>query len=281
MPDETMPLADRVSHFSWTSVIAGAVAGAALSFILLTFGAAVGLSVSSTAPTWRDTSVALVILSGLYLILQALAGFGLAGYVAGWLRTGAATTGEAAENWDGAHGLAAWALAVLMGAVVAIGIGAHSISNLAPAAASPSATSAEPVLSYELDRLLRSNRRPPNVDVGTERAEAGRVLLTANSHSGVAAEDRTFLIAQVGALTGIGQPDAERRVDTAIVNARSAIRRSRATSVLLAFSLAAATLLGAVAAWGAAVAGGRHRDGAPTPNWMRSGPKLGRPMTLP
>lgn len=278
--DETLP-AERVSHLSWSAVIAGAIAGAALSFILITFGTAIGLSISSTAPTWRDTSVALVILSGLYLILQALAGFGLAGYVAGRLRGGVATTGEAAENWDGAHGLAAWALAVLMGAAVAIGIGAHSAASLAPASTAPSTTAAEPVLSYELDRLFRSTRRQQNVDMSAERAEAGRVLLTANSRAGVAADDRTFLVSQIGALTGLGQPEAERRVDTAIGNARSALRRSRATAVLLAFSLAAATLLGAVAAWGAAVAGGRHRDGAPVPGWMTGTPKFGRSRTMP
>src|SRR5688572_6474070 len=114
------PVADRVATFSWTAVIAGALAASALSFILLTFGAAVGLSISSTAPTWRDTSVALVLLSGLFLILQAAASFGLGGYVAGRLRSGAAMTGDAAENWDAAHGLAVWALAVMLGAAVAV-----------------------------------------------------------------------------------------------------------------------------------------------------------------
>lgn len=278
---EDARVGDRLSSFSWTAVIAGALAGSALSFILVTFGSAVGLSISSTAPTWRDTSVALVLLSGLFLVLQAIAGFGLAGYVAGRLRGGTALPGSDAENWDGAHGLAAWALAVMLGAAVAIGIGAHSVANLAPNATSPRTTSAEPLLSYEIDRLFRSTRRPPNIDVSAERAEAGRILLAANSHSGVAADDRTFLVAQVGALTGLAQPEAERRVDAAIVNAKSALRRSRATSVLLAFSLAAATLLGAIAAWAAAVAGGRHRDGAPQPLWM-SGPSFGgRPTTLP
>jgi hypothetical protein len=38
--------------------------------------------------------------------------------------------------------------------------------------------------------------------------------------------------------------------------------------VILAFSIATAMLLGAVAAWAAACAGGRHRDGAALPEWM-------------
>jgi hypothetical protein len=39
----------------------------------------------------------------------------------------------------------------------------------------------------------------------------------------------------------------------------------------LAFSLATALLIGAAAAWAAAIAGGWHREGAPVPVWMSSG----------
>ena len=55
-----------------------------------------------------------------------------------------------------------------------------------------------------------------------------------------------------------------------ILNAKTAIARSRRSTVILAFSVATAVLLGAVAAWAAACAGGKHRDGAPLPEWMRS-----------
>src|SRR5690242_4992192 len=72
----------------WTAVVAGAFVAAALSSILLSFGIGVGLSVASTSPTWRDTSVALVLLSGFYLILQALVSFAAGGYVAGRLSFG-------------------------------------------------------------------------------------------------------------------------------------------------------------------------------------------------
>ena len=42
--------------FQWGPIIAGAIAAAALAFVLDTFGLAIGLAVSSAAPTWRDTS---------------------------------------------------------------------------------------------------------------------------------------------------------------------------------------------------------------------------------
>ena len=257
------------SYLQWTPVVAGAICAAALSFILMTFAAAVGLGVSSTSPTWRDASVALWILSGLYLILQALLSFGLGGYIAGRIRTSLAENStEEVENRDGLHGLAAWALAVVMGAALAGLIGASAINRPSVPTTSANSSAAEPILSYELDRLFRSARRPANVDLNSERAEAGRILLTSSSHEGVSADDRTYLIQQVAATTGLAAADAERRVDNVIASSRTALARSRRSTIILAFSLAAALLLGAVAAWAAASAGGRHRDGAPLPEWM-------------
>ena len=75
-----------VKYVQWGPVIAGAVTAAALAAVLHAFAGAIGIAVSSTAPTWRDASVALWILSGVYLILVALAAYGLGGYIAGLLR---------------------------------------------------------------------------------------------------------------------------------------------------------------------------------------------------
>src|SRR6478672_9153682 len=77
------PIGVLPRYFHWTPVILGALVATALSSILLAFGATVGLGISSAAPTWRDASAALWILSGLYLIIQAALSFGLGGYIAG------------------------------------------------------------------------------------------------------------------------------------------------------------------------------------------------------
>ena len=45
-----------------------------------------------------------------------------------------------------------------------------------------------------------------NVDLGTERAEAGRILLTTSSHSGLSTDDRSYLIQQVGRAYGLSGP---------------------------------------------------------------------------
>src|SRR5215467_4846512 len=81
-----VPVAAAVPFPEWGPIIAGGIAAAALALVLHAFALAIGLSVSSTAPTWRDTSFALVLLSGLYLILAALASYGLGGYLAGLVR---------------------------------------------------------------------------------------------------------------------------------------------------------------------------------------------------
>src|SRR5438105_4585506 len=59
-------LAERILYLTWGPIVAGAIAAAALALVLHASALAIGLSVSSTAPTWRDASFALVLLSGLY-----------------------------------------------------------------------------------------------------------------------------------------------------------------------------------------------------------------------
>lgn len=250
----------------WSPIVAGALAASALSLIMLSFATALGLGVASTAPTWRDASVALWLLSGIYLIFQALISFGCGGYFAGRVRIPYVSATEETETRDGLHGVVSWALAVLIGAVL-VALVAWASSR--PAATTQPTSLSEPsVLSYELDHLFRAPRRPPNVDLTAERAEAARILMTSSSHEGVAIDDRAYLIQQVTALTGLAAPDSEKRVDATIANARRAISRARAASVIVAFSAAAALLFGAVAAWAGAAAGGRHRDGTPISDWM-------------
>ncbi len=269
----------------WSSVFAGALAAGAMSFILVGFGVAVGLGVSSASPTWRDASAALALLSGLYLIIQAIISFGFGGYIAGRTTRPApalATIEDDGERRDGLHGLTAWALAVLAGAALLALLGAAALDRSPMRSSASNVSAAEPLLSYELDKLFRAPRRAPNIDLRDARAEAGRILMTSSSHSGVSTDDRTYLIQQVAGLTGLQAPDAERRVDALIADSRTAINRARRNSIIVAFSVAAATLIGAAVAWAAAVAGGRHRDGEPLPNWMSSSNRFHRnPRAMP
>jgi hypothetical protein len=260
---------DAPCALQWTPIIVGALTATALSSILVTFAATVGLGVSSSAPTWRDASWALWLLSGIYLIFQALISFGCGGYVAGRMQSPIDNANpEDTERRDGFHGVAAWALAVVLGTLLAafVGMAANRPSTLA---AAPSGT--EPsVLSYEIDQLFRAGRnKPANADLAPARAEAGRILLTSSGHNGVSTEDRGYLVQMVSGETGLTGPDAARRVDNVISDSRKAISRARASTIILSFSIATALLLAAVAAWAGAEAGGRHRDGMALPGWMK------------
>src|SRR4051812_34927791 len=263
------PIGAPPRYLNWTPVVVGALIATALSSILLAFGATIGLGVSSTAPTWRDASAALWILSGIYLILQAALSFGVGGYIAGRANVRLATLNDAEiQQRDGLHGLASWALAVVLGVVLAAIIGSATLNRPNSNGSSARTSAAEPLLSYEIDRLFRPLRRAANVDLSQERAEAGRILLTSSSHSGMSSEDRSYLAQLVAANTGLAGAEAEKRVDAVIATSQAAIAKSRRSSVILAFSVAAALLLGAVIAWAAAGIGGRHRDGGPMPHWM-------------
>ncbi|WP_457492136.1 hypothetical protein [Tardiphaga sp. P5_C7] len=208
-------------------------------------------------------------MSGLYLILQAALSFGVGGYIAGRTNVGLAALDTAEiEQRDGLHGLAAWALAVVLGVALAAFIGSATLTRPNSNGSSARTSAAEPLLSYEIDRLFRPLRRAANVDLLQERAEARRILLTSSSHSGMSSEDRSYLAQLVAANTGLAGAEAEKRVDAAIATSQASIAKSRRSSVILAFSVAAAILLGAVIAVAAASVGGSHRDGAAMPHWM-------------
>ncbi len=252
-----------VANFDWTPVVAGAFAAAALGFVLHAFALAIGLSVSSTAPTWRDASFALVFLSGLYILLVALASYGFGGYVAARLRARLGAPPEEVEFRDGLHGLMVWALATLLTGLLALAA-VQAVPRLAApsgATAGPSSSVAgENIIAYDLDKLFRGERRPAG-DMGYVRAEAGRILLTTASHTGMTGDDRAYLVRLVATTTGLAPADADRRVTEVAGEAKSDIDRARRSAVLLGFMTGAAALLGAVMAWFAACAGGRHRDG--------------------
>ena len=252
----------RTSFLQWGAIIAGALVAAALSLVLITFGSAIGFGVLSSSPTWRDASPALTVASGIYLLLAALVSFGLGGYVAGRLRERWHPTAHSnvVEFRDGIHGVLSWAIAAVVSGLIIAASVAGVASKVVGPANSPTTTTGEPLIAYELDRLFRADRHPPQPDLNYSRAEAGRILLAASGREGITPEDRAYLVRLVAADTGAPPPDAERRVDTAITAAATAVHKARRSAVILGFCTAASLLAGAVAAWYGACAGGRHRD---------------------
>jgi hypothetical protein len=256
-------------YLHWGPILAGAVVAAALSFVLLSFGSAIGLAVASPSSSWRDTSSALALLGGLWLLLTSLASFGLGGYLAGRLRASwSAAVPEEVEFRDGIHGLLVWGLAIIIGAFLAFGA-ARSVAGRVDTT-TPTASTAEPLLAFELDRLFRSDRKPTDPLNDSElRAQAARIITTGLGHTGMAADDRAYLVRLVEARTGLPQPEAESRVNQAISQSSDAIARARRGAVILAFMVAASLLVGAAVAWLTSAHGGQHRDGAVAHHFWR------------
>lgn len=255
---------------SWGAIAAGAVVAAGISAVLLAFGSAIGLSVMSTAPTWRDSSVLLWIISGLYLVFVALASFGFGGYVAGRMRTPMRPdVSTETEFRDGIHGIITWGLAVLIAAVLALGGAAVTAPAVAPSGAQgPSASVAgESILASELDELFRSDRHLADNEITYRRAEAGRILLKTSGHNGVPESDRDYLIDATARTAGISDSAATERVDRVLAEAKVELRTARHAAILEAFMVAAALLLGAAVSWFAAAEGGRDREAGTAPVW--------------
>src|SRR5829696_6788363 len=197
-----------IHYVEWTPVIAGAIAASALSFVLFTFGSSLGIALASSSLNWRDASVALAMLSGLYVILTTIASFGFGGYIAGRLRSrwAASADTDEVEFRDGIHGLLVWALAVALGALLASVAAAAVASTSAPTASLPNTTAGESIIAYDLDRFSRTQQAPPSAaDMSYSRAEAARIAMRAASprNRNDLSEDRAQLVRIVSARTGL------------------------------------------------------------------------------
>jgi hypothetical protein len=257
------------SPVQWPAILAGAFAAAGISFTLHAFAAGVGLSVYSTAPTWRDSSAAYWILTGLYLLFVALAAFGVGGYVTGRLRTPWQAVDDESEFRDGLHGLIAWGVAIVMTAVLALGVAAVAAPAAVPGGGSVGATQSvagENIIASELDELFRTDRDLSNISY--RRAEAARILLKASSHDGVREPERRYLSIVVANVTGMDLERAALRVDQQIAAARTELNRARTAAVLQAFMVGVALFVGAAVAWLSACQGGQDRHGGVFPGWQ-------------
>jgi hypothetical protein len=261
---------DSVSAVSWASIAAGAVVAAAISLALLALGA--GLGLSSISP-WADSGLSASTFSfatGAYLVIVAVMSSAVGGYLAARLRT--KWTGVHSNEVffrDTAHGFVAWAFATVLSASV-LGAAATHIVNGAAAgiapAASQAASSVNPSQVF-VDRLFRVDQPAAPAAAASAnnqdpRAEVLRLwTVDFNENGDLADADKAYVGRVVAAQTGLSQPDAEKRVNDVIVEAKAALDRARSNAAKLAFWMTAALLFGAFAASLAAVEGGQLRDG--------------------
>jgi hypothetical protein len=246
---------------SWAAIAAGAIAAAALTLVLLAFGAGMGFSAVSP---WGNSGVSastFQIGSGVYLIVVAMLASTIGGFIAGRLRTKwvGLHTHEVFFR-DTAHGFLAWGLATVLSAAFLTA----AASNIAGGASWGLVPEAGGLVDYYVDALLRSNPAASQniTDVEATRREIARILTTGFRGGDVPAPDRTYLAQVVAVRTGLSQEDADKRVSDVINQAKTVLDDTRSATAKLSLWLTASLVIGAFCASLAATEGGYIRD-----NW--------------
>jgi hypothetical protein len=253
------------SAASWPAIVAGAVASAALTFVVLSFGAGLGLSVVSPWGNAGVSATTFKIGTGLFLIVIAMLSSSIGGYVAGRLRTKwTAVHSDEVYFRDTAHGFLSWALATVVGlgllAAPASGILGNVASGVSPAA-SDAASQSGPVAGY-VDALFRSDN-PQQQEQGRGDGARGELtrMLSASKGLDLDPADRTYVAKIVASRTGLTQADADTRVTTVLNQAKADLDNARKAAAQVAFWLTASLVIGAFCASLAATEGGAIRDG--------------------
>jgi hypothetical protein len=261
-------------EFSWSAVIAGALAAAAMIFLLLFIGSGVGLSLVSVPQGNAQTAQSAITLGAIYFFAAQAFGFAVGGYLAGRLM------GPVLENKDEelfhatTHGLVVWALGVVATAtVIAISglVLVSSATNATAIVSSASQTNQREALTpttvgYWTDVLFRPAGQPVSPNAASAggqadaKAEAGRILTVGLLHGEKLSQaDHDQLARLVSQTTGADMSEAAGRVDAVqtrihqdeVAAAEAARKLARYVSIWLAASLC----FGALVAAGAAVSG--------------------------
>ena len=281
------PARAGTSYVEWGAVFAGALTASAISFVLLTAGAAIGLSLISpyAGESYSKTAASVAVF---WSVAVPILSFLIGGYIAGRMRSAweAATTDEV-QFRDGMHGMLVWALSIVAGGLLAF-LAAGTLVNSSAQVAAGAMSNRDAVVAPAIDTLFGATvaqtapapaatppaapaRTPaPSAVPGTgeravvpdseARAVIARTLASAAAAGELTPTQKRTLAQIVSERTGISQADAEKRVDQAYKDAVAAVDNARKAAVLTALATATALLVGLLAAWFAAQNGGRHRD---------------------
>jgi hypothetical protein len=247
----------NASTVSWAAIAAGAFVAAALSLVLLSLGAGLGLSSVSPWNRAGSPSTGAHAAAIVWLIVNEIVSSAMGGYLAGRLRTkwvGVHT--DEVYFRDTAHGFLAWSVAVVMT------VSFMASASVAMVGDSPISTRpAGDANQYFVDSLFRSGSVSKSGDDAAIRAEAGRVLVhPLSSKEQMSTADRNYLAQLVATQTGLSEPAAQNRVANVLTDATQALENDRKAAAHLLLWIFIALLIGAFSASFAATIGGRQRD---------------------
>jgi hypothetical protein len=273
------------SYVDWAAIIAGAVVATAISFILFTFGSAIGLG-SLSPYTGAPPGLLAALLAAVWVVFVAVSSFMAGGYLTGRMRHRFHDASERESSArDGMHGLIMWGLAVLIGAMLAANSLAGVVKTTSTVAAAGAAGAAGGAAAgaqqggsnspfvLVTDALFRTTTevtppagaQPPNPGMRVQtRQEVDRILARGVARGEIVKEDRAYVATLVSRETGIPQAEAEQRVNTIIdktvADAKKAADTARKTAIMVACLIATTLMVSGAGAFFAAVRGGDHRD---------------------
>lgn len=270
-------------HVDWPAIFVGALLATAVSFVLNTFGAAIGLSVVSPFGGEGVGGTTLLIAVALWTIWVLVSSHMAGAYVTGRMRRRLFdATEHESDVRDGVHGLAVWALGVLFGAFLVaatVDTAARTGAQVASAAGGAVEEVAGSGYEYELNQLLR-----PAEPGGLSSQPESRAAIVADllpiiersvERGEISQPDRAYLAGTVAAETSLSEQEATLRVNqiaatvqASVEEAQQAAETARIATVLSAFVLAAALLIAAAGSWWAAGVGGAHRDEETVIRWF-------------
>ena len=274
------PTADGRGYLDWGAIIAGAVLAAAVSFVLYSFGAALGLSFTSPRFGSGASGTTFVIFAGAWLVLTQVASFGVGGYLAGRLRRridGAKS--DEIDLRDGSHGLLVWAIVILVSTVLltsGLFNAAQTAANAVGGSISAVAETAPDVdAEYLADTLMRDGSAEGSAMSEDTREAIGRIVQQTLVTGELNESDMAYLKSTLADAAGIEESDVEARIQALqeqVAEARQAAVEAADTArrwaVIAGFLAAAVLLVSAASAYLAAAMGGRHRDsGTAIPRW--------------
>jgi hypothetical protein len=278
-PDEVS--SNIFSSLDWRAIVAGAIGAAAISAVLLAFGSALGLSMTSARPYGGFSGTTLAIVLTLWFAFVHVSAFAAGGYISGRARSPFKGSASEIEFMEGSHGFLVWALGTLLGVyLLASAVGgiankaADAAGRVAEGATSAVTSSAAELASYNLDRIMRkapvaSNPADTAANVQTAN-ELTRILGNAVVQGSLPQPDKDYLVQTIVVRTGLPAQDATARVEDAYntllkaktdaeAKTRDVAEKARKNSILGAFLTAAISLAGLVAAVWGAVCGGKDR----------------------
>ena len=272
------PARSGTSYVEWSAVFAGAVVASAISFVLLTAAAAIGLSLVSPyeSESYGRLAVSLAVFWSIAVpILAFLAG----GYIAGRVRSAWSDPAKDEVQFrDGIHGLLVCSLSAVAGGLLAF-LAASTAAQIGGQVAASARSDRGAIVAPAIDTIFGASvaqaaaapadqppatRAAPAAHAAAVDADArgavSRTLVAAAASDQLTPAQKQTLAQIVAERTGLPQAEAEKRVDQAYAEAKKALETARKAAVLTGLGTVTALLVGLLAAWCAAQRGGHHRD---------------------